>query len=92
MPRAQELTPRGSVLLAARLDLDVLGGVLLRLLVGPLLLDGLGGLLDGEVDRYTTLVGPWCVWLEVEEGDVVVGRLDTGNICLAMVLLGWYGL
>ena len=54
--------------------------------------DGLGGLLDGEVDRYTTLVGPWCVWLEVEEGDVVVGRLDTGNICLAMVLLGWYGL
>ena len=54
--------------------------------------DGLGGLLDGEVYRYTTLVGPWCVWLEVEEGDVVVGRLDTGNICLAMVLLGWYGL
>jgi hypothetical protein len=51
--------------------------------------DGLGRLLDGKVDCYAALVGPWCVWLEVEEGDVVVGRLDTGGICLAMVLLGW---
>jgi hypothetical protein len=50
--------------------------------------DGLGGLLDGKVDCYAALVGPWCVWLEVIEGDVVVGWLDTGEIVvLAMVLV-----
>lgn len=43
--------------------------------------DGLGGLLDGEVDCYASLVGPWCVRLEVKEGDVVVGGLDAGDIC-----------
>jgi hypothetical protein len=51
--------------------------------------DGLGRLLDGKVDCYAALVGPWCVWLEVEEGDVVVGGFDTGEICLAMALFGW---
>lgn len=39
--------------------------------------DGLGGLLDGEVDCYATLVGPWSFGLEVEEGDVIVGGLDS---------------
>lgn len=41
--------------------------------------DGLGGLLDLEVNCYATLVCPRRIGLEVEERDVVVGRLDTGE-------------
>jgi len=51
--------------------------------------DGLGRLLDSKVNCYAALVSPWCMRLEIEEGDVVVGWLDTGDICLAMVFLGW---
>ena len=37
---------------------------------------GFGGFLDGEVDGYGALVGPWCFGEEVEEGDCVIGWLD----------------
>jgi hypothetical protein len=40
---------------------------------------GLGSLLYSQIDCYATLVCPWSVRLEIEEGDVVVGRLDTAR-------------
>jgi hypothetical protein len=39
----------------------------------------LGGFLYSKIDCYATLVCPWRVRLEIEEGDVVVGRLDTAK-------------
>lgn len=47
--------------------------------------DGFGGLLDLEVNCYATLVRPRRIRLEVEEGDVVVCGLDTGEEVLARI-------
>lgn len=51
---------------------------------------GFGGFLDGEVDGYGALVGPWCFGEEVEEGDCVVRWLDAGEFVLAVLESDWY--
>ena len=47
---------------------------------------GFHGLLDVDLDVALALVAPWFAGLEFEEGDGVVGRLDTA-LMLAIWLL-----
>lgn len=47
--------------------------------------NGLGSPLDGKVNCDATLVGPWCLGLEIKERDLIVDRLDAKeNIVLVL--------
>lgn len=43
---------------------------------------GLGSFVDVEIDVDFTLVCPWVARLKVEEGDCIVGRLDTAIVSI----------